>query len=302
MALVSHEAEKTGTEVARVSGNANAPIKAKKQLEAILDLRQTDLADLLPKGVSLATFRKQVYAAFVHNPALYDCTQLSVFKSIMLAAQLGLDCSGATHEAWIVPFKNKDTGNKEGTLIPGYQGLIKLARRSGTIASIFAYCVYSKDKFRRTLGLNPTIEHEPCDEADRGKLVGVYAVAKMRDGTIQYEYMTTAEVQKIRNMSRAKNAMAWTDHFDEMSRKTVIRRLCKFLDLSPEDKRAIIDLDRSEYQILDPDTKADGSPRATPADIVDAYAEPAPQLGTEDAEEAEIEAAAASDGTIPGLD
>lgn len=301
MALVSHDAEKTGTEVAKVSGNANAPIRAKKQLEAILDLRQTDLADLLPKGVSLATFKKQVYAAFIHNPGLYECTQLSVFRSIMLSAQLGLDCSGATHEAWIVPFKNK-AGQVEGTLIPGYQGLIKLARRSGTIASIFAYCVYAKDKFRRTLGLNPTIEHEPCDDADRGPLVGVYAVAKLKDGTVQYEYMTTAEVSKIRGMSKARNAMAWTDHFDEMARKTVIRRLCKFLDLSPEDKRAIIDLDRSEYQVIDPDTKADGSPRATPADIVDAYSEPVAELGTESAEAAEIEAAAASDGQIPGLD
>jgi recombination protein RecT len=60
--------------------------------------------------------------------------------------------------------------------------------------------------------------------------------------------MTHGEIEKIRNISRAKDNGPWKDHWNEMARKTVLRRLMKYLSLSPELANAIA-ADDSTYDL-----------------------------------------------------
>lgn len=74
----------------------------------------------------------------------------------MTCAQLGLR-PGVLGQAWGLPFKNWRTGQYEAHLIVGYQGLVELAMRTGTIASVIARTVYEGDVFDVSYGVDDTI-------------------------------------------------------------------------------------------------------------------------------------------------
>lgn len=110
------------------------------------------------------------------------------------------------------------------------------------------------DDFSYQLGLHPDVHHIPASVADRGPLTYVYAVAVLKDGGIQFEVMSRAEIEAVRNQSKAGKIGPWITHFDEMARKTVIRRLFKYLPVSIEAMRAVeVDeqTDRGEFVSAD---------------------------------------------------
>src|SRR5690606_22598960 len=129
----------------------------------------------------------------------------------------------------------------EVQFIVGYRGMIDLARRSGQILSIEARTVQEKDHFEVEFGLDSKVAHRPAWEvADRGALTFVYAVAKLKDGGVQFEVMSRAEIEAIRDASQGyqmakryardgKINSPWATNFEEMAKKTVIRRLFKYL-------------------------------------------------------------------------
>lgn len=141
----------------------------------------------------------------------------------------------------LLPFGNgKDKqGRPNAQLIIGYRGMIDLARRSGQIVSLSAYCVHEQDTFNYKLGLDPDIEHIPASVADRGKVTHVYAVAKLKGGGVQFEVLSRAEIEAIRSTSKAGNSGPWKDHWEEMAKKSAIRRLFKYLPVSIEAVRAV---------------------------------------------------------------
>jgi recombination protein RecT len=171
----------------------------------------------------------------------------------MQCAALGLEPGGALGHCYLIPFENRRQNRTEVQFIVGYRGMIDLARRSGQIVSLEARAVYAKDKFEVELGLNSRIEHKPdWDAEDRGDITFVYAVAKLRDGGIQFDVMSRREIERVRNASagyRVAEAVAkkynktadspWHSHFEEMAKKTVVRRLFKYLPVSIEIQRAV---------------------------------------------------------------
>ena len=165
---------------------------------------------------------KIIISATLRQPKLLDCEPASILKAAMTATSLGLECDGVLGGAYLVPY------GKEAQFIIGYRGLIELARRSGNIVSIEAHVVRRGDLFRCRLGTEGFIEHEPNWETDElGEMFCVYAVAKFKDGGHQFEVMTRAQVDAIRRSSKAGNFGPWKDHYDEMARKSVVRRLAK---------------------------------------------------------------------------
>jgi recombination protein RecT len=127
---------------------------------------------------------------------------------------------------------------KQVTLIPGYRGLVELARRSGQLSTIYARVVHARDVFHYAMGSDEKIEHVPSDEDEPGDLVAVYAVARFKDGGMQMEVMRKRDIEKIRTRSKSGNSGPWQTDYEEMAKKTVVRRLCKMLPLSPEIAKA----------------------------------------------------------------
>ena len=196
---------------------------------------QKQLAMALPRTMTADRFTRIVATEWKKNPDLRKCNPVTVLSSVLLSAQLGLEPGSALGQSYLLPCKNK-TG-MECQLIIGYRGMLSLARRSGEIISINAYAVHQEDDFHYELGLHPDIHHVPNQEkAEPGPLTHVYAVAALKDGGLQFEVMTRAEVEKVRRFSKGSSSAysPWNTHFEEMAKKTVIRRLFKYLPVSAE--------------------------------------------------------------------
>lgn len=197
----------------------------------------------LPRHMSADRMLKVAMHAIRTTPSLMECNTASLMGAIIQCSQLGLEPNTVLGHAYLVPFNNRQRGQKEVQVIPGYRGLIDLARRSGQIESIYAHEVCENDHFRIRLGTEGSIEHEPAMDG-RGEVIGAYAVAKFRDvvsGGHQFEFMPVSEINKIRDGSqgyqsaiRYKKDHPWISHYGQMARKTVIRRLAKTLPLSIE--------------------------------------------------------------------
>lgn len=211
-------------------------------VRSLFESMKDKMAEVLPKHLTPERLVKTALIALNKTPQLHECTRGTLAQSLMTAAELGLDVSGTLGSAYLIPFRNTKTGKLECQLIVGYRGMIDLARRSGNISTIEAHCVCENDTFSVRLGTDSGIEHVPNFNGDRGKMVAVYAVAKLVDGGMQFDVMTRADVEKIRQKSKGKNLAPWVDYFDEMAKKTVVRRLFKYLPSSVETDAALAHL------------------------------------------------------------
>jgi recombination protein RecT len=163
------------------------------------------------------------------QPQLAECTPLSILGCVMQSAQLGLE--PLLGRAYYVPYRNNKTGQREAQFQLGYQGLLDLARRSGEIKMIFAEVVYEADDFTYSLGLNPDLHHIPAT-GDRGKPIGVYAVAHYKDGGYNFAYLTREDVYRIKARSKAGDSGPWATDELMMWKKTAIKALRPYLPLS----------------------------------------------------------------------
>lgn len=252
-----------------MTGTAVAETKPKKPIEVFrnqLGMLAPELAMVLPAHISEERFRRVAMTAVQMTPGLLECTPQSVFAACLNCAKDGLLPDGK--EAALVKFRNKDGDVCQ--YMPMVRGLIKLARQSGEVATLSAQVVYEKDEWHIDHASGERPRHLPYHDGPPGKVRLAYAIATFKDGTFQVEVMRRDEIEKVRNVSRAKNSGPWVDWFEEMARKTVLRRLMKYLSLSPEVQRAI-EQDDKLYDL----TSAEQERRAArPRTLSDDFAEP----------------------------
>ena len=163
--------------------------------------------------------------------------------------------------------KEYEETRMEAQFMPGYRGLLKLAIQSGEVQSITARPVYERDDFEVEYGLDEKLVHRPyqppvppprpqgpvktaaevtkrnedlaawrqaIEDGGHGQMLAVYAVAVYKGGGKTFELMWRTDVDSIRLRSKSADSGPWVTDFDQMALKTVIRRLCKRLPLSPE--------------------------------------------------------------------
>lgn len=216
-------------------------MKPKEQIAYLLKSKQGEIAKMLPKHLNAERLMKVAQIAATTTPALAKCDVASLVGAIGQCAQMGLEPNTVLGHAYLVPFntKRKDAAGNERwvnsvQVIIGYKGLIDLARRSGQIVSIAAHEVCTNDKFELVYGLDEKLIHTPA-LGERGEIIGFYSVAKLKDGGHCFEFMSMHQVKEIMKATQSKGKYGpWQDHFTEMGRKTVIRRLAKYLPLSIE--------------------------------------------------------------------
>lgn len=194
----------------------------------------------LPKHMTAERMARIVTTEIRKTPALAKCDQASFLGSVIQCAQLGLEPGNSLGHAYLLPYGN------QVQLIIGYRGMIDLARRSGQIVSLSARAVREHDEFDYQLGLHEDLTHKPFEGEDSGEITHVYAVAKLQGGGVQFEVMSRAQVEAVRTQSKAGKSGPWVSHFEEMAKKTVIRRLFKYLPVSVEIQRAVVLDERAE--------------------------------------------------------
>ncbi len=274
-----------------MAGTEITPLKDRAtQMRSFFEKRKPSIEMSLAKaGVTADRVIQALFTAGQKTPDLFKCTPQSVYKAILLSAQSGLIPDGITQHAHLIPRKNKK-GDLECNLQIGYRGLLVLCRRSGQITVVKSTLVRLGDKFKAYYGTEDRIEHEPLDSAmdAEGKerpITHCYAVATFKEGHKDFELMSISEVELLRKKAKAFSP-AWDDHYGEMVKKTVLRRLAKRLPQS-EDLARLLELDSQAEQgvpqglgdegILDlpeEDVKVDGSQKETPPPT---QAEPQPK-------------------------
>ena len=207
---------------------------------------QAQISKALPAICKPERFMRIAMTAITKNPKLAECTQASLMGCLLDIAQLGIEADG--RRAHLIPY------GTTCTLIIDYKGLVELVKRSGEVVTIHADKVCKNDDFLVDMG---EIKKHLIDYSrDRGEAYAYYAYAKMKDGSLQTEVMTKAEVEKIRQGSKGKNSTPWTQHFDEMGKKTVFRRLSKWLPMLPEVAQKVDQVERMEFDFEMPKKEA----------------------------------------------
>jgi recombination protein RecT len=209
---------------------------------------------------SKETFQTELSFALQHinkNPYLKKATFESNVQAVLNIAQTGLTLNPVMKFAYLVPrFQN---GQVETCLEPSYMGLCKLVTDTGSARKIYAHPVHEGDEFDVSLGLDLHVTHKPKFKSK--KITHVYSVAILSDGSPMVEVMTREEIEDIQERSesfksykagRIKSCV-WISDFAEMCRKTVIRRLVKYLPKTEVwDKLATaVNLDETDFKATD---------------------------------------------------
>ena len=206
-------------------------------LRGQFDAMDSEIEKVLPEHVTLDKFKRIVLTAVNRNPDLMEADRRSLFAACLDAATDGLPPDG--RDAALVVFNTKDkktqTWIKKVQYMPMISGIYKKVRNAGEISTLSSHVVYTSDDFDYWIDEEgPHLKHAPYLVGDRGQVLLVYAVCKLKDGSVEIETMTTAEVEQVRQVSRAKDSGPWASWWGEMARKTVVRRLSKRLPMSSD--------------------------------------------------------------------
>lgn len=213
-----------------------------------LDQMTPEFKKALPGHIPVDRFVRTIQTAVQMNPEIAQAatktegSMRSLLAACTKAATDGLILDN--REAALVTFNVKVSGKNEKPerwekhiqYIPMVAGLMKKARNSGDIASIAAHVVYEKDRFTYILGDDERIEHAPALTGDRGKPIAVYAIVRLKDGSVQREVMDRGAIMRI--AAQSKNPKQYDPaegkNYGEWWRKTVIRRISKYLPSSSD--------------------------------------------------------------------
>lgn len=204
-----------------------------------------EIAKALPAVITPERFTRIVLTALSSNPKLQQCTPQSFLGAMMTAAQLGVEPNTALGQAYLIPY------GRECQFQLGYKGLIDLAYRSGEVSNIQAMEVYENDLFEFEYGLEPKLKHIPA-KSDRGDVVYYYAIFKMKDGGYNFAVMSVDDARKHgRKFSKSFNSGPWHDNFDEMAKKTVLKKVLKYAPLKSDFVRAMVQDETVKNEISD---------------------------------------------------
>lgn len=228
------------------------------QIAPLIDIKKQDLISLIGEN-QLKRETSFAIQAVNSNAYLATATPQSVFKCIWNVAITGLSLNPVLKLAYITP--RKVNGVLEALLMPSYQGMTKLITDTGSVKAVIAFVVYKNDVFEVEYGMDTKIIHKPkFGHHENSDVTHAYAIATLADGSKQFEVMSIEEIHAIRERSdgyRAfktgkANSAIWETDFGEMAKKTVIKRLCKYLPKSVINEKwervmNAVDIDNNDY-------------------------------------------------------
>ncbi|MFB0831844.1 recombinase RecT [Brevibacillus laterosporus] len=227
------------------------------------------IKSLVPKHMTPERLARITLTAISRTPKLAECTPASIVGAVMNCATLGLEPNLMGH-AYLVPFKNNQTGHMECQFQIGYKGQIDLIRRTGDVSKIYAETVFENDLFIYLKGEDKRLVHVPFDmlhllenfqpnkddfleimmaqaiasikernPKNEGQAVRYYSAYRLKDGAFDFMTLTAEQCRQhaTRHSKLKKNGHLtgpWSDHFDAMAKKTCIKEMAKYMPISIE--------------------------------------------------------------------
>lgn len=223
-----------------LANTTKQPLTLRAQLQG--DAFKQAVAGALPRHLTPDRFIRVALTAMTRTPKLAQCEPASFFQCLLSLSQYGLEPDG--RRAHLIPFENRKRGVVECQLIIDWKGLSELVYRSGVVSTLHADVVREGDVFDYSMGvLSAHVPHylrkDDKKPEKSGDVFAAYSTATMKDGTRKTEVMSWEQIEGIRSRSKAGQSGPWVSDWEEMAKKTVFRRLSKWLPLSAEVRDAV---------------------------------------------------------------
>ncbi|SCM79830.1 Recombinase, phage RecT family [uncultured Pleomorphomonas sp.] len=210
---------------------------------AILDEIRGDIAPLLAEnGQSFDRLLSTFKIAVQQEPKILQCTPGSLRREISKCAADGLVPDAK--EAVILYYYDKE----EKAFIANYQpmvyGIIKRMRELGSVFNIICELVCQGDTFSFNAADPDSLSHfwDVFSESPRGATRAAYVIFRDNQKRVMHrEIMTLAELQSVRDASKAPNSPAWKNFEGEMYQKAVLRRGSKYISINNDKIRSMIE-------------------------------------------------------------
>ena len=239
--------------IKKTTGEITARQGKPKTLNDYIKLMEPEIKKALPSIITPERFTRMTLTAVRSTPGLAACEPKSFLAAMMSAAQLGLEPNTPLGQAYLIPFKNNKKGITEVQFQIGYKGLIDLAYRSGEVEVVQAQCVYEHDKFECEYGIEPKLRHVPAD-GERGKLIKIYAMFRTKSGGYGFEVMSIKDIEDhAKKYSKSYNSSSspWKSNFEEMAKKTVLKRVLKYAPLKSDFVRSVVQDETVKTELSD---------------------------------------------------
>lgn len=213
-------------------------ISPAKTLNDFMDKYKSQIALALPKHITADRMVRLAMTSFSQNPKLQKCDMHSIFASVIVAAQLGLEI-GVGGQGYLVPYGDK------ATFVPGWQGLVDLVSRAGR-ATVWTGAVVRGDEFDWALGDRPFVKHRPAGGGDTWRdITHVYAIGRVNGS--EYPVMEVWTMDRVVKHLNKFNKVAGRHYalekdgqnMEMYARKVVLLQVLKYMPKSVEVQRAV---------------------------------------------------------------
>lgn len=250
------------TNIPMVSRSQMLPEPMSRMLQGLMP----DIRTLLPADIPFEQFRAALWLELTGRPALKDCSVESIREGAVKCATYGLLPGRDAH---LLPFRNKRKGGRsEATYVPNYFGVLLALERTGKVKKAFAHPVYEGDEFVLDYFAD-VYHHVPYSvrQHEPGKVRFFYGAVQLKDGTTHVEVMTIEQIEAVRKRAPAHDDGPWQSDYDQMARKTALKRCAKYVRLTPQqeemlkedDERALTDISPERHQQNIVDLFGDGA-------------------------------------------
>ena len=175
-------------------------------------------------GKRSSQFMTSITSVVSNNALLQKADVNSIIMGSAFAASMDLPLNANLGYAALVPFNSKDGCFAQLQVM--VKGWTELFLRSGQCQSIICETVYEGQLVKKNKFTGEYVFDEDAKTSD--KIIGFMAYFRLTNGFEKYEYMTIEEIkahaQKFSQTFRRGSGI-WKDHFEEMAKKTVLKRL-----------------------------------------------------------------------------
>lgn len=212
-----------------------------------------DCNALLPADITKEQFRAAIWLELTGRLDLHDCTEQSLRECVVKAATYGLLPGRDCH---FLPFRNRKGGNKVATYVPNYQGILLALERTGKVCpgGAFAHPVHEGDVWEFDMFADRPV-HKPAYTLGRkqGPELFYYGALHFVSGNWAVETVSLEDLDKIRRSSPAHESGPWVDWPVMMKRKSAIKRVAKYVKLTPQVVEMLEEDDRREQDDIPPE-------------------------------------------------
>ena len=171
------------------------------------------------------------------KPVLEACTKESIANALLDMVIQGL--TPAKKQCYFIPYGNQLEMSRSYF---GDQAAVMTALNLDK--KPYATCIYKDDiieiGYRDDDGEKIVVKHETTFENINKSIIGAYAILYTNDGVKHYEIMTWDQIQKSWSKSKMGINSTHKDYPEEMSRRTVLRRIAKHWMNTSDDSNLFI--------------------------------------------------------------